>query len=78
LEVAELPDPQIPVASGDVEEEVGDGAEAGCGGGFGGLGADAFEGAEALGEDAGAGPVDGGVEELGAAQLALAGEGPHY
>ncbi len=47
LEVAQLADAQVAVATGDVEEEVADGAEARLGGGFGGFRADALEGAEA-------------------------------
>jgi hypothetical protein len=78
LEISELSDPQVAVAARDVEEEIADGADAGCGCRFGGFRADAFEGPQALVESARAGPVDGGVEELGARQLAGAGEGERY
>src|SRR3954454_17195259 len=78
LEISELADAQIAVTARNVEEQVPDGADACPGGGFGGFRADALEGAETLVEDAGAGPVDGGVEELGARQLAGAGEGARY
>jgi hypothetical protein len=48
LEVSELSDPEVSVAPWDVEEEVGDGAEAGFGCGFGSLRADALESGETL------------------------------
>ncbi len=62
----------------EAKEDVGDGADAGFGGGRGELGADAGEGLDRGVEDAGAGPVDGGVAELGAAELAATGEEAHY
>jgi hypothetical protein len=67
LEIPELPNAQVAVAPWYVEEEVPNGADARFRGGFGGFRADAFQRAQSLVEDAGAGPVDGGVEELGAA-----------
>jgi hypothetical protein len=68
----------VAVAVGEAEEDVGDGAEAGFGRRGGELGTDSVEGLDRGSEDAGAGPVDGGVAELGAAELAGAGEGAHY
>jgi hypothetical protein len=65
-DVTQLSDPQVAVAPRNVEEEVADSAEAGGGRGFGGFRADAPQRAKPLLEDAGAGPVNGSVEKLGA------------
>jgi len=66
LEITQLPDPQIAVASRNVEEEVADGADAGFGCRFGRFRTDPFQGTEALLQDARAWPVNGGVEQVAA------------
>jgi len=78
LEVPELSNAEIAVAPRDVEEEVADGADAGFGRCFSGLRTDAFQCAQALLEDARAGPVDRGIEQIASLQLAGAGEGARY
>ncbi len=78
FEIAQGLDSSIAVAMREAVEDVADGVDAGFGRGGGELGADAGEASDRDLEDAGAGPVDGGAEEVGAAQLADAGEGAHY
>jgi hypothetical protein len=78
LEISQLPYSEIAVAPGDVEEEVAYGADAGFGGGFGGFRADASQRPQPLLQHARARPVDGGVQQGGAVELAGAGEGAGY
>jgi hypothetical protein len=78
LDVAQLADAEVAMPAGDVEEEVADGSQARRCRGFGGLRADALEGAEADLEDAWPGPVDRRRQQLTVVELARAGEQPHY
>jgi hypothetical protein len=78
LKVTQLADTQIAVPPRDVEEQVADGADARFRGCFSSFGPHALQRAQALVEDAGAGPVDGGVEQVAPLELEGAGEGARY
>src|SRR5215203_287126 len=78
LEVPQLTDPQIAMAAGDPVEEVTDGLDSRLRSGFRRFRTDPLEGAEADLEDAGAGPVDGGAEQVRAGRFSDPGEGAHY